>query len=155
MPQPSLVAVPYRQMHRRLMHAGKAVVEEACRHAGIELTDKKDDFCEGCVKGKMRDELGKAPLIGNDTLDVIRVDLVTHKDPGHLGYRYSFHIIDAWSNYQWVKFLCKKDRALKALVEWVTMIETQTGRKIKVLGLDGGAEVGQATRPFLDDQFKV
>ena len=32
---PTMATVPYRKMHRRLMHAGKATVEEACCCAGI------------------------------------------------------------------------------------------------------------------------
>ncbi len=98
--QPTFAAVPYRQIHRPLMHAGRAAVEEACRQAGIQLTGERDDFCEGCVKGKMHGELGKqAPNQTTSPIDFIRVDLVTRLNPGHLGYKYSLHIIDTWSNY--------------------------------------------------------
>ena len=37
---PTLASIPYRVMHRRLMHAGKGVVEEVCKQAGITLTHK-------------------------------------------------------------------------------------------------------------------
>ena len=82
-------------MHRRLMYASKTVVEEACKRAGIVLTAKEDFFCEGYVMGKATDQLGKeAPVQGNWPFDIVRMDLVTHKNPGHLGYRYSIYIID-------------------------------------------------------------
>lgn len=82
---PALVSVPYRKMHRRLMHANKAVVEEACRRAGITLTHKEDSLCEGCLMGKASDERGKeAPIECSVALDFIRVDMVKHKDPGIL-----------------------------------------------------------------------
>lgn len=96
----ALISVPYRTMHRRLMHAGRQAVEAACSRAGINLTAKNNHFCEPCVMAKMTDELGKqAPVQSNKPLDFIRVDLVTHNTPSHLGYRYSIHIIDEWTNY--------------------------------------------------------
>ncbi len=88
------------------MHASKGVVEEACRRAGIKLLAKDDHFCEGCALGKATDELGKeAPEQGNKLFDFVRVDLAMHKNAGYLGYKYSLHIIDVWSNYHWVKLL--------------------------------------------------
>ncbi len=122
---PTMATVPYRKMHRRLMHAGKATVEEACRRAGIQLTRKNDDLCEGCIVGKKTDEIGKeAPVQGDEPLDFIRVDTVSHRVPGHLGYKYSIHIIDVASNYHWVKFVKEKTEVLTALQDWVEMIHT-------------------------------
>lgn len=154
--EPAFVAVPYRQMHRRLMHASKAVVEEACRQAGITLTHKDDTLCDGCMMGKAHDDLGKmAPVETNAPFDFIRVDTVTHQNPGHLGYKYSIHIVDAWPNYHWVKFARTKDGCFVALCDFVEMIETQTSRKVKIIGIDGGTEFGQATRPFSDSKFNA
>ncbi len=48
--------------------------------------------------------------------------------------RYSVHIIDEYSNYHWVKFTRTKAGAFSAIIEWVRMI-----------GIDGGSEFGQAT----------
>jgi hypothetical protein len=153
---PALVSVPYKKMHRRLMHAGKAAVTEACRRAGIELKAKNDTFCEGCTLGKMTDELGKeAPIQTEGPFEYIRVDLVSHRTPAHLGYRYSAHIIDVVSNYHWVKFARGKDEIFAKLQEWVTMIHTQTGRWVRILGIDGGTEFGQATKAFVDDKCKA
>ena len=97
----ALVAVPYRTMHRRLIHASEDIVKKACQRAGISLTAKNDTFCEPCIIGKMTDEVGKqAPVEATAPLDFIRVDTVLHKDTSHLGHKYSLHIIDVWSNYQ-------------------------------------------------------
>ena len=91
----ALVAIPYRTMHRRLMHASKDIVKKACQRAGISLTAKNDTFYEPCTIGKMTDEVGKqAPVEVNVPLDFIRVDTVLHKDTSHLRYKYSLHIID-------------------------------------------------------------
>ena len=154
--EPALVSVPYRKMHRRLMHASKVVVEAACKRAGIVLTHKEDSLCEGCLMGKASDELGKqAPVQCVAPFDFVRVDMVKHRNPGHLGYQYSVHIIDVWSNYHWVKFARTKDACFNALKDFAEMIETQTGRKIKIIGIDGGSEFKQATHPFFDSVFKA
>ncbi|EAQ83859.1 hypothetical protein CHGG_10263 [Chaetomium globosum CBS 148.51] len=155
-PKPEMASVPYRKMHRRLMHAGKSVVEEACRRAGIELTAKQDHFCEGCTMGKMTDELGKsAPIQGDNPLDFIRVDTVTHEKPGALGYKYSVHIIDIDTNFHWVKYTSTKGQIFDLLKDWVVMVHTQTGVSwVKMIGIDGGTEFGQSPIPFVDDKFK-
>lgn len=154
-PSASLASVPYLKMHRRLLHASEAVVDEACKRSGITLCHKGDDVCEGCICGKMADELGKqAPIQGSEPLHFIRVDMVKHNPPAMLGYRYSVHIIDVYSNYHWVKFAKTKQECFAALQDWVTMVQNQTNRTIKMIGIDGGTEFGQATRPFIHDKFK-
>ena len=35
------------------------------------------------------------------------------------------------------------------------MMENHTGRHIKIIGLDGGTEFGQAAIPFHDNKFKA
>ncbi|GAB1319489.1 hypothetical protein MFIFM68171_09699 [Madurella fahalii] len=120
------------------MHASKTVVEEACKRAGIVITAKDDSF---------------SPGQGNSPFDFVRVDLVTHKNLGHLGYRYSIQIIDVWSNYHWVKFARTKGEAFNALRDWIEMIYTQTNERVKIIGIDGGTEFGQASRPFSDSIF--
>src|SRR5689334_7477775 len=96
-------SINYRTMHRRLMHAGKTVVETACKDAGIDLNTKDQDaFCEPCIMGEATDELGKrAPVQGSRPFHFVRVDMVSYQNAGHLGYKYSMHIVDVWSNYHW------------------------------------------------------
>ncbi len=60
---PTIAIVLYRKMHRWLMYASKATVEEACRRAGIQLTRKNDDLCEGYIVGKKTNEIGKEALV--------------------------------------------------------------------------------------------
>ena len=87
-------------------------------------------------------------MVCKEPLSFIRVDLIKHKYQGHLRYRYSMHIVCVYSGYHWIKFCQHKDDALVLLQQWVTQIERQTSRKIKVVGIDGGPEFGQATEEF-------
>jgi hypothetical protein len=152
-----LASINYRTMHRRLMHASKAVVEAACKSAGIDLTGKDDNkFCEPCVMGKATDELGKcAPVQGTKPFHFVRVDIVTHKIPGHLGYKYSIHIIDMWSGFHWVKYAREKKDVFERLKDWLIMIHNNTGEWVKILGIDGGTEFGQSPKEFQDGKLAV
>lgn len=152
-----MASINYRTMHRRLMHAGKAVVEAACKGAGIDLNNKDSDtFCEPCIMGKATDELGKsAPIQGSRPFHYVRIDVVTHLNPGHLGYKYSLHVIDVWSNYHWVKFARTKGEVFTRLTDWLTQMFNQTGSWVQILGVDGGSEFGQSTKEFQDSKLAV
>ena len=154
--QAVLASINFRTMHRRLMHAPKDQVIAACKKAGIKIHGayEAQNFCEPCVMGKARDVLGKeAPTVTEYCLDFVRVDLTFHKHAGHLGYHYSVHIVDVHSGYHWVRFCKTKDDAYHQLKEWVTNIERQTGRKVKIIGLDGGTEFGQSVVEFQVDKL--
>lgn len=126
--QAVMASINYRTMHRRLMHAGKSAIEKACRDAGITLTGKDDTFCEPCIFGKATDEHGKvAPIQGTKFFDFIRVDTVTHKFAGHLGYYYSIHIIDVFTSFHWVRYARKKSDIFALVTNFVEMVYNQTG----------------------------
>ena len=107
--QAVLASINFRTMHRRLMHAPKNQVIVACKKAGIKIHGAHDvhNFCEPCIMGKARDVLGReAPIVTENALDFVHADLTYHKHAGHLGYKYSVHIVDVHSGYHWVRF-CK------------------------------------------------
>ena len=107
--QAVLASINYRTMHRRLMHASRDVVTQACKKAGIRIHGVYEkSFCEPCVMGKATDILGKEALVvADEPLSYVRADLVYHKNSGHLGYHYSVPIVDVYSGYHWVKF-CRR-----------------------------------------------
>ena len=35
------------------------------------------------------------------------------------------------------------------------MIYNQTGHWVRIIGVDGGTELGQTSKPFFDDKFKA
>ncbi|KAK3307194.1 uncharacterized protein B0T15DRAFT_529565, partial [Chaetomium strumarium] len=59
----------------------------------------------------MTDEHGKhAPVQTANAIDFVRVDVVQYKNPSHLGYRYSIHLICTTTNYHWVNSSRTKDK---------------------------------------------
>jgi hypothetical protein len=149
-PQLSMASVTYDVMHRRLCHANKKAVVKACKEAGIAFSTKevRDHHCEDCFLAKATDYLPKDTLRQwHHPLEMVAVDVIQHP-PGHLGFRYTTHFIDAATGYHWLKFSKDKSAAQSILKEWITQIELQTGLKVQNIGMDGGSEFGQSTTLF-------
>ncbi|KAH9650271.1 hypothetical protein KPL70_026312 [Citrus sinensis] len=60
--------------------------------------------------------------------------------PSHSGARYFITFIDDYSRKVWVYVLRQKSEALEKFKEWSTLVENQTGKKIKRLRTDNGLE---------------
>jgi transposase InsO family protein len=54
--------------------------------------------------------------------------------------RYVLTFIDDYSRYTWVYFLKKMSEVFEHLKDFKTLVETQTGKKIKILRTDNGGE---------------
>jgi hypothetical protein len=145
-----MASINYRVMHRRLMHAGKNTVLRACKAAGIDLADiKGEEFCEDCILSKSTDTRQKvAARVASKPLEFVRVDVMVHDQPGHLGYKYTVHFVDVVSSFHWARFTKTKGDAYIHIIEFFDMVETQTGIKIKVFGFDGGSEFGQGVKEW-------
>ena len=58
----------------------------------------------------------------------------------HSGARYFLFIIDDFSRKVWTYILKQKSEAFEKFKEWKVLVETQTNRKVKKLGIDNGSE---------------
>lgn len=56
------------------------------------------------------------------------------------GYLYYAIFVDEFSHKTWIYFLKKKNEAFKWFLSFKTLVENQTGKKIKVLRTDNGTE---------------
>ncbi|KAH9650145.1 hypothetical protein KPL70_026248 [Citrus sinensis] len=63
------------------------------------------------------------------------------------GSHYFVTFVDDFSRRVWVYTMRAKDEVLEIFVKWKKLVETQTGRKIKVLRSDNGGEY--TSNPFL------
>ena len=57
------------------------------------------------------------------------------------GYRYYVSFIEDYSKMTWIYFLKKKTKVFKRFLEFKSLVENQTDRKIKVLRTDNGGEL--------------
>jgi GAG-pre-integrase domain/Integrase core domain len=103
----------------------------------------KLDFCEDCVFGKQKMiSFSTGVHSTKGTLDYIHSDLwgpscVPSKGNGS---RYMLTFIDDFSRKIWVFFLKVKSKVFAIFKQWKTLIENQTGKKIKRLRTDNGLE---------------
>ena len=76
-----------------------------------------------------------------EILDLIHTDVSGRMSHVSLsGYEYYVLFIDDHSRKTWIYFLKTKSEVFKRFQEFKALMETQTGRKIKVLRLDNGGE---------------
>ena len=74
-------------------------------------------------------------------MDYIHVDLWgPSRTPSHSGARYFLSMVDDYSRKLWIFILKTKDEVQDYFKNWKTLIENQTGKKIKRFKTDNGLE---------------
>jgi hypothetical protein len=100
------------------------------------------DFCEHCIYGKhnhvqfyssSHKSSGLLDLIHSDVFGLVKVPLISKA-------LYYVSFIDDYSRRTWVYFLRTKYEVFSWFKEFKSLLENQTGRKIKVLRTDNGGE---------------
>jgi hypothetical protein len=113
-------------------------------------------FCESCIKGKhKRKDISKKPsLRENEPLKLVHTDICGPMSVASLGgHRYFTTFIDDTTRYTHVAFLKNKSEVSTKFKEYATMIETQTGLKIKAIRSDyGGEYTGYPFQQFLKEK---
>ena len=109
--------------------------------------------CETCIKRKLTQILfPKCPSRIIDILEIVHSDLF---DPTRTesigGAKYVMTFVDDASRWSTVKFLKSKSEALTVFKSYQSLMENQTGKKIKCLQSDNGKEyLNQAFNDHLD-----
>ena len=129
--------------HMRLGHMSEKGMHLLSKQGilGNQGIDKLE-FCEHCVFGKQkRVSFSTATHRTKGILDYIHSDLWgLSKVPSYGGRRYMMTIIDDFSRKVWVYFLRHKNETFATFKKWKTLVETQTGKKVKKLRTDNGLE---------------
>ena len=100
--------------------------------------------CQVCHQGKMSKK--PFPKIRNSPrssqiLELIHSDIVGPITPSTVqGCKYILTFVDDRSHYCWSYLLAHKDDTFSTFVEWKTMVERNTGEKVKTLRTDNGGE---------------
>ncbi|KAI4302581.1 hypothetical protein MLD38_038307 [Melastoma candidum] len=129
--------------HMRLGHISEQrmnILSERGLLDGQKLS--KLDFCEHCIFGKQHKvKLVKAVHRTEGILDYVHSYLwgpAPIQSKG--GLRYVLTLIDDFSRKVWFYFLKQKSDTFVEFKHWLTMIEKQTGKQVKVLRTDNGLE---------------
>jgi transposase InsO family protein len=138
--------------HRRLAHMGlnslkKLKIQDALfDHDSI----MKVKNCTVCAEGKQtRIKFEPSKTRTEKILELIHTDLMGPMEQESFGgKKYVLTFIDDFSRKIFVYFLAKKNECFEKFVEFKTLIENQTERKIKVIRSDNGTEY--TTKMFAD-----
>jgi hypothetical protein len=99
--------------------------------------------CEGCFLGKHRQEKldkGKSQR-ASAPLYLIHNDLMgPFSHPSISKERFVLIFVDEFSHFTWIYFLRKKSEVFQHLKDFKALVETQSGKKIKVLQTDNEGE---------------
>ena len=133
--------------HRKLGHISRERIIKMAKGAAdgvpYNLATFNIPFCEACTLGKQHKEpIRKEPHTRAATpLDRIFIDLAGPTSTESIGgSRYFMGVTDDYSQYGWVKFLCKKSNAKNVLIDLVTLIERESQRKLAIIRCDSGGE---------------
>ncbi|KAH9688249.1 Integrase catalytic domain-containing protein [Citrus sinensis] len=109
----------------------------------------KLNFCEHCVVGKKtRVKFGTANHDTREILKYIHSDVWGPTKNASIGGSYYFiTFVDDFSRRVWMYTMRAKDEVLEIFMKWKKLVETQSGRKIKVLRSDNGGKY--TSDPFL------
>ncbi|KAH9794681.1 hypothetical protein KPL71_004983 [Citrus sinensis] len=135
--------------HVRLGHAGEKSLQTLMRHGLLKGTKTcKLNFCEHCVVGKKTSvKFGTANHDTREILEYVHSYVWGPTKTASIGESHYFvTFVDDFSIHVWVYTMRANDRVLEIFVKWKKLVETQTGRKIKVLRSDNWGE-------YTSDQF--
>jgi hypothetical protein len=128
-----------RIWHKIFGHLNFRYIQQLSKHKlvdGLPNIHFSKGVCEGCVLGKNPQEKfdkGKSQR-ASAPLDLIHSDLMgPFPHPSIIKARFVLIFVDDFSRFTWIYFLRKKFEVFQCLKDFKALVETQSGKKIKVL----------------------
>ncbi|BBH04991.1 transposable element gene [Prunus dulcis] len=132
--------------HKRLGHLhlkGLSQPKEKNMVHGLPFMEKVDGVCDGCQFGKQHREWfpKNQAWRASNPLELVHVDLCgPMQNESIAGNKYVMLLIDDCTRMVWVYFLRYKSDALNCFRKFKSMVELQSGLKVKCLRSDKGGE---------------
>ncbi|CAK5264062.1 unnamed protein product [Mycena citricolor] len=134
--------------HRQLGHANIWMIQRMATRGFVEGLDitkgEVRGMCQDCILGKQdRAPFDDKVVHENNALERVHLDLWGRaRTPSWGGAVYLLLISDGGTSMKFPVFLAdkRKETVLKAFAAWVTEVEVQTERKLKVVRVDLGSE---------------
>lgn len=143
--------------HRRLGHISRNRIEKLVKNGILENLDFTDfQICVDCIKRKQTKHTKKGATRSNELLEIIHTDICGPLNiPCLSGEKYFITFIDNFSRYGYVYLIHEKSQAVDILEVYITEVERQLDRKVKIVRSDRGGEYygkydesGQNPGPF-------
>ena len=113
-------------------------------------------MCVDCIKGKQTKHTKKGATRSTELLEIIHTNICGPFDAPSFGKeKYYITFIDGFSHYTFIYLLHEKSQVVEAFTMYITEVERQLERKMKIIRLDKGGEYygkydesGQCPCPF-------
>ncbi|KAL2250907.1 UNVERIFIED_CONTAM: Retrovirus-related Pol polyprotein from transposon TNT 1-94 [Sesamum indicum] len=147
--------------HKRFGHISQKGLEFLNKEGILSDNIDKLPFCDDCVMGKQhRVHFPATPSpnlsMSSCILDYVHADVWgPSKEPTHGGNRYFLSIVDNFSRKVFVFLLKHKSEVFEKFEKWKTLVENQTGKRLKSLRTDNGLEFCNKHFDNLCDKFGI
>ncbi|KAG7564376.1 Ribonuclease H-like superfamily [Arabidopsis suecica] len=147
----------YYLWHKRLGHISSERIKRLVKDGvipNVDFTNIKE--CIDCIKGKQTKHTKKGATRSTQLLEIIHTDICGPFDvPSFGGEKYFITFIDDYSRYCYLYLLHEKSQSVDAAKTFITEVERQLDRKVKIIRSDRGGEfygrydeTGQHPGPF-------
>lgn len=133
--------------HKRMAHLGLhnllLLSNEMANGVSLSRHNNRNLDCVACLLGKQTREPFERNKVtrAKDVLDLVHSDVCGAMNIESFGgKRYFITFIDDYSRKTYVYFLKQKSETFEIIKEFKVFVETQTGKKLKVLRTDNGGE---------------
>ena len=145
--------VDYSTMHRRFAHPSKDVLAKAKEHTsgfpGKVEFPKDSPICRGCAQGKMHSKsFPPSNYRAKEPFELIHSDLKSFPVDSYHKYKYYILYYDDYTSHAWTVNLRKKSAAVTATRQFLAMVKTKYGKRVKKWMSDAGGE-------YVSDAFKT
>ncbi|GJV57035.1 retrovirus-related pol polyprotein from transposon TNT 1-94 [Tanacetum coccineum] len=144
--------------YRRLSHLNFGTINDL---TGLDLVDGlpkfkygKDHLCSACERGKSKKASHPPKLVSSDhsKLELLHMDLCGPMRIALInGKRYILVIVDDYSRYTWVYFLCSKDETLEIIKKFIAQAQLNYKDKGFKIRTDSGFRIyNQRTKMIME-----
>ena len=143
--------------HKKLGHISRKRLERLVKDGILPNLDFTNlGMCVDCIKGKQTKHTKKGATRSTELIEIILTDICGPFNVPSFGKeKYFITFIDDFSRYSYIYLLHEKCQVVEALAVYITEVERQLERKMKIIRLDKGAEYygkydesGQCPCPF-------
>ena len=126
--------------HRRLGHISRNRIKKLVKNGILENLDFTDfEIYMDCIKGKQTKHTKKDATRSNEFLEIIHTDICGPLNiPCLSGEKYFITFIYDFSRYGYVYLIHEKSQTVDILEVYITEVERQLDRKVKIVRSDRG-----------------
>jgi transposase InsO family protein len=138
--------------HQRLGHPSWKTTQLVSNCSGSRVSDLKNKVCDTCQRAKQtRETFPLSSKHASDVFDLIHCDLWgAYRTPSSCGASYFLTIVDDCSRAVWIFLLIDKKEVSQTLTNFLSMVERQYNKKVKIVRSDNGTEFICMKKYFLE-----